>query len=73
MLIKATIVCLLIFIVLNLFRALPMMLKSKTDPLSSNKPMSHFLGRRLLLSVFIFALLLLAIATGIIEPNPRPY
>ncbi|MEH6530518.1 DUF2909 domain-containing protein [Photobacterium frigidiphilum] len=73
MLIKATIVCLLIFIVLNLFRALPMMLKSKAEPLSSNKPMSHFLGRRLLLSVFIFALLLLAITTGIIEPNPRPY
>jgi Na+/H+ antiporter NhaC len=73
MLIKATIVCLLIFIVLNLFRALPLMLKSKNDSQSPHKPMSHFFGRRLLLSIFVFALLLLAIATGLIEPNPRPY
>ncbi|MEI8594428.1 DUF2909 domain-containing protein [Photobacterium sp. Hal280] len=68
MLLKALIVCLLIFIVFNLFRALPVMLKGKQD-----KPMSHYLGRRVLFSALLFALLLLALATGILEPNTRPY
>ncbi|KDM92337.1 DUF2909 family protein [Photobacterium galatheae] len=68
MLLKALIVCLLIFILLNLFRALPAMLKGK-----QGKPMSHYLGRRVLFSVLLFALLLLAVVTGVIEPNPRPY
>ena len=69
MLIKAIIVCLLIFIVLNLFRALPVMLKS--NPVK--KPASHYLGRRIVFSVIAFAILLVAVATGVIEPNPRPY
>lgn len=68
MLLKAIIVCLLVFIVLNLFRALPAMLKSQ-----GKQPMSHYLGRRVLISVIIFTLLLIAIATGYITPNPRPY
>ncbi|MDO6708489.1 MULTISPECIES: DUF2909 domain-containing protein [unclassified Photobacterium] len=68
MLLKALIICLLIFIVFNLFRALPVMLRGK-----QSKPMSHFLGRRILFSVLLFALLLLALATGLIDPNPRPY
>ena len=68
MLLKALIVCLLIFIVFNLFRALPVMLKGK-----QGQPMSRHLGRRVLFSVFLFALLLLALASGYITPNPRPY
>ncbi|MGF1769118.1 DUF2909 domain-containing protein [Enterovibrio makurazakiensis] len=68
MLLKAILVCLLIFIVFNLFRALPIMLKGKSDI-----PMSRYLGRRVFFSVIAFALLLIAIATGVIEPNPRPY
>ncbi|WP_413113163.1 DUF2909 domain-containing protein [Thaumasiovibrio sp. DFM-14] len=66
--IKALIVILLIFVLFNLFRALPALLKGE-----QSKPLSHFLGRRLLWSVIIFSLLLLAIAGGIITPNPRPY
>lgn len=68
MLLKALAVCLLIFIILNLFRALPVMLKGR-----GSQPMSRYLGRRLLISVLLFALLLIALATGYITPNPRPY
>ncbi|MGF1680889.1 DUF2909 family protein [Photobacterium minamisatsumaniensis] len=68
MLLKALIVCLLVFIIFNLFRALPMMLTGK-----QTQPMSRFLGRRILFSVLLFVLLLLALAGGYITPNPRPY
>lgn len=68
MLLKILIVCLLFFILFNLFRALPVMLKGK-----QSKPMSHYLGRRVLFSALLFALLLLALATGLIEPHPRPF
>ena len=68
MLLKAVIVCLLVFIIFNLFRALPAMLKGQ-----SHHPMTRYLGRRILFSVLIFVLLLIAIASGYITPNPRPY
>ncbi len=68
MLLKAIIVCLLVFIVLNLFRALPAMLRGQ-----SNQPMTRYLGRRIMISVIVFALLLIAVASGYITPNPRPY
>ncbi|MGF1713546.1 DUF2909 domain-containing protein [Photobacterium chitinilyticum] len=68
MLLKAIIVCLLVFIVLNLFRALPAMLRGQ-----NNQPMSRYLGRRVMISAIVFALLLLALASGYITPNPRPY
>ncbi|MCW8329543.1 DUF2909 domain-containing protein [Photobacterium sp. SDRW27] len=68
MLLKAIIVCLLVFVILNLFRALPAMLKGHND-----QPMSRPLGRRILVSVLVFLLLLLAVASGYITPNPRPY
>jgi len=68
MLLKAIIVCLLVFIVLNLFRALPAMLRGQ-----SNQPMTRYLGRRVMISVIVFALLLIAVASGYITPNPRPY
>lgn len=68
MLLKAIIVCLLVFIIFNLFRALPAMLKGQ-----GSQPMSRYLGRRVLFSVLIFVLLLIAIASGYITPNPRPY
>ncbi|TKB47617.1 DUF2909 domain-containing protein [Ferrimonas sediminicola] len=67
--IKLLIVVLLLFIILNLGRALVMMLRSKDAPLS----MSHFLGRRVALSAFVLVLLILAMMGGWIEPNPRPY
>lgn len=68
MLLKAVIVCLLVFIALNLFRALPAMLKGQ-----SNQPMTRYLGRRVIISVIVFVLLLIAVAGGYITPNPRPY
>ncbi|WP_087023307.1 DUF2909 domain-containing protein [Thaumasiovibrio subtropicus] len=66
--IKALLIILLVFVILNLFRALPALLKGKQA-----QPLSHFLGKRLIFSVLIFALLLVAMATGMITPNPRPY
>lgn len=68
MLIKALVVCLLVFIIYNLFRAVPVMLKPRQEV-----PLSRYLGRRLLLSVLALVLLLLGLATGWIEPNPRPF
>lgn len=68
MLIKALLVCLLVFILFNLFRALPIMLKGKSDV-----PLSRYLGRRVLFSAIVFVILLIALSTGLIEPNPRPY
>ncbi len=69
MLIKIVIVGLLIFMAFNLFKALFIM--NSNDP---NKPsMSKFIGRRLFASVAILILLLIAIGTGLIVPNPRPY
>ncbi len=68
MLLKGILVCLLIFIIYNLFRALPILVKGKSDV-----PMSRYLGRRVLFSVIVFVILLIALATGAIEPNPRPY
>lgn len=77
MLLKALLVILLAFIILNLFRALPMMLKSGSDSGSKADPktprMSRYLGWRIAISVVLFALLLLALASGYITPNPRPY
>ncbi|MEZ8129123.1 hypothetical protein BCT30_08485 [Enterovibrio norvegicus] len=68
MLLKGILVCLLIFIVFNLFRALPILIKGNSDV-----PMSRYLGRRVLFSVIAFVILLIAMATGLIEPNNRPY
>lgn len=68
MLVKILVVLLLIFMVYNLFKALVLMLKN--DP---NQPsMSKFIGRRVMTSAVIVILLLLAIATGLITPNPHP-
>ena len=55
--------------VFNLFRAMVVMLKDDPD----KPPMSKFIGRRVMASVVIVLLILLALATGLLEPNPRPY
>lgn len=68
MAIKIIVLALLVFMVFNLFKAMKVMLKN-----DSSEPMSKFIGRRVLASVIIVALLLIAIATGLITPNPRPY
>jgi hypothetical protein len=69
MLVKIIVGGLLIFMAYNLFRAMMIMLKDDPD----QPPMSKFIGRRVLASVLIIMLMLLAVALGFIEPNPRPY
>lgn len=69
MLIKIIVVGLLAFMIYNLFRALFIM--NRNDP--NKPPMSKFIGRRVITSVILILLLLLAILTGVITPNPRPY
>nr|WP_284218308.1 DUF2909 domain-containing protein [Agaribacter marinus] len=68
MAVKITVGALLIFMIFNLFKAMIVMLKGESE-----EPMSKYIGRRVLASAAIVILLLLAIATGIITPNPRPY
>ncbi|WDE05591.1 DUF2909 domain-containing protein [Thalassomonas viridans] len=69
MYIKIIAIALLAFMVYNLFQALFIM--NKNDP---EKPsMSKFIGRRVMASVVLVLLLLLALLTGIITPNPRPF
>ncbi|AEE25124.1 MULTISPECIES: DUF2909 domain-containing protein [Paraglaciecola] len=69
MLIKIIIGILLIVMIYNLFKAMTVMLKD--EPKQAN--MSKYIGRRVLTSVAIVLVILIAMATGLIEPNPRPY
>ena len=69
MLIKILIGGLILFMLFNLFKAMMVMLKN--DP--NNPPMSKYIGRRLIASAIIIGLIVLAMATGLITPNPRPY
>lgn len=68
MLFKALLVLLLVLILSQLFRALWLMMRQ--DPAAA--PMSKPLGRRVLLSVVVFFVLLLAMAMGWVSPNPHP-
>ncbi|WP_305416991.1 DUF2909 domain-containing protein [Photobacterium leiognathi] len=68
MLIKILLISLLLVIIISLFKALPVMLKGQ-----SSRPMSHYLGWRIGLSVLAFILIVIALLTGVITPNPRPY
>lgn len=69
MLIKIIISALLVFIVFNLVRAGIAMLKQQ----DSERPLSYYLGRRVLFSAIVLILILLAMAAGLISPNPRPF
>jgi hypothetical protein len=68
MFVKITLVGLLVFMMVNLAFAMRVMLKGE-----SNQKMSKFIGRRVLASVIIVVIVLIALATGVITPNPRPY
>lgn len=68
MLIKILLIGLLMVIIISLFKALPVMLKGQ-----SSRPMSHYLGWRIGLSVLASILIVIALLTGVITPNPRPY
>ncbi|GAA0786239.1 hypothetical protein GCM10009193_24410 [Shewanella aestuarii] len=68
LLVKLVLVLLLVFIMFNLARALFIMVKGE-----NKQSMSPFLGRRVMFSALVVILLLVAMALGIIQPNPRPY
>lgn len=59
---------LLLVVIFNLFKAMMVMFKG-----DQKVPMSTYIGRRLIATACIIVLLLIALATGIITPNPRPY
>lgn len=69
MFIKLLLIGLLLYMIVNLFKAGRVMIKN--DP--NDKPMSQYIGRRVLISAVIVIVILVAVATGLIEPNPRPY
>ncbi|WP_340677195.1 DUF2909 domain-containing protein [Paraglaciecola sp.] len=69
LLVKILIGGLILFMVFNLFKAMMVMLKD--DP--NRPPMSKYIGRRVIVSAIIIGLIVLAMATGLITPNPRPY
>jgi hypothetical protein len=68
MIIKIAILAMLALMIYNLFRA--MLTMNKNDP---NKPtMSKYIGRRVITSIALVALLVLGVVTGVITPNPHP-
>jgi uncharacterized membrane protein YedE/YeeE len=69
MLIKILIGSLLIIMIISLFKAMRVMLGSG----KADTNMSKFIGRRVLLSAIIIGLIIIGVATGLIEANPRPY
>jgi len=69
LLVKLLIVILLLFIVVSLFSALYFMFTDK----GRTKRTVRALTVRISLSIFAFILIMVAIATGLIEPNPRPF
>ncbi len=69
MIIKLILIGLVLFMAFNLFKAMMIMLKNEPD----SPPMSKYIGKRLLASAVIVTLIILAIMTGLITPNPRPY
>lgn len=68
MIIKIIIVLLLLFILFNLFRALFIMVSGKAD----GRPMSHYLGRRVLFSVVVLVIVITALKIGFIHSNASP-
>ncbi|PNQ66803.1 DUF2909 family protein [Vibrio sagamiensis] len=70
---KTTLVLLLLFIIFNLAKALIEMVKDNPENSENRKPMSHYLGRRVMFSALVILLLLFALSAGWISPNPNPY
>ena len=69
LLFKVVLVALLFFIAFNLMKGLIQIASSKHN----GKKLSRFLGRRVMWSAIVVLLLLLALGSGVIAPNPRPY
>ncbi|WP_356948211.1 DUF2909 domain-containing protein [Pseudoalteromonas sp. APC 4017] len=66
--IKIIIVLLLLFILFNLFRALFIMVSGRDN----GRPMSHYLGRRVMFSVIVLIIVIAALKLGYIYPNANP-
>ncbi|WP_373952774.1 DUF2909 family protein [Vibrio pomeroyi] len=69
LLFKVVLVALLFFIAFNLMKGLIQIASGNHN----GKRLSHFLGRRVMWSAVVVLMLLLALGTGVITPNPRPY
>ncbi|EFP96771.1 DUF2909 domain-containing protein [Vibrio caribbeanicus] len=77
---KVLLVFMLIFIIFNLARAMFEMVKNDgsdtendEEQSQDNKPMSYYLGRRVFLSALAVILMIVALLSGFLEPNVRPY
>ncbi len=64
---KTLIVLLLLYILFSLGRAGVAMVKG------GDRPMTHYLGRRVGLSALVLLLLVVALLSGLLPVNPRPY
>ncbi|WP_295895311.1 DUF2909 family protein [uncultured Vibrio sp.] len=73
LLFKIILILLLLFIIFNLAHALVKMVKEPTDDGEDKPSMSYYLGRRVMFSALVVILLLIALTSGLIEPNTRPY
>ncbi|GAL11869.1 hypothetical protein JCM19233_2859 [Vibrio astriarenae] len=60
---KTALVILLLFIILNLAFALVQLVRQSEDT-EQQKPMSHYLGRRVMYSAVVVILLILALTSG---------
>ncbi len=69
---KCVLVLLLLFIIFNLGRALIIMVKGDDQASRNPVPMSRYLGRRVMFSVLVILLLLVAVGTGLLGHNPTP-
>ena len=69
MIIKIILALLLLVMIYNLFKAMTIMLKPSHD----KQNMSKYIGRRVLTSAIIIFIIIIAVATGLVTPNPRPY
>lgn len=74
---KLMLVLLLLFIIANLAKALIEMVKGPNeseDEKDDEQPsMSDYLGRRVVLSALAVVLMILALLSGFIDPNSRPF
>lgn len=68
MLLKLLVIGATLLVIINLAASLPQFLKGQ-----ENNKMTQLLGRRLLFSALILVLVIIAIATGFIQPNPAPW
>jgi len=70
LIVKIILVLFLLFIIFNLARALIQMVR---EPEDNERPMSYYLGRRLMFSAFVVILLIIALLSGWLHPNHAPY